>query len=184
MYFLALWFSTNQIHEQRIKIEGYSRSPRTLLNLLNALSYDGYLAKERKGRSNIYKLQCPAILKDINIEDLITKANHIYQSRINELKSIGISLKECEIDSIENSIDISIYERIVELFKNSNLNKLPIDHIILNLTFDKVYSEEEINHQITILIKKKFFKKNWDEELIYNEEQKDGDGRGGLKGED
>lgn len=169
------WFKTNEIYDFYYTKESVKKSKKTFRNLLNSLNEDGYLDRYKKGRDNVYRLRESNSMRALDIKERINIFNdsfELYEKRKRELQEDeNIIFQEREIDPILKiePFNIEIYKKIVEIFKENDTNELDIDFIIQKLSFgnDSGYSEEKINIDISIMLKSRIFKKNFDNKLIY-----------------
>lgn len=179
------YFNTNEIYNFFSFKENYRKSKKTFRNLLNSLAEGGWLEKEKKGRDNVYKLKEGNTLKLLDEEkrkEIYIKCFELYNHRKEILKimdKVKIFEKPITLIKLDNLKLYSneLYTNILEIFKANETNKLDLDNItsVLSLDTSKDTSKEYIEKEIYKMIKLGLFTKNFDNELIYNEE-KDGDG--------
>ena len=165
---------TNDVYDIFCEKTQYKKSLKSFRNLLNSLSEDGYIEKEKKGRDNEYSLRDGAIIKMLDEQqkrEIYLKSFEEYNHRKEVLQSMEeikfyvkkidlISLKEIALFSKE------IYQIVYEMFKDNETKILPIEKVYYRLKLDYPSNYEQ---ELGNMIKLGLFKKNFNEELIFEQ---------------
>ena len=176
------YFNTNEIYDFFSSQEAYRKSKKTFRNLLNSLAEAGYLEKQKEGRENVYKLREGNTLKLLDKnrrKEIYIKCFELYNHQKEILKSMeNVKFFEKKINLIElkdlNLYSNKIYIRILNMFEENKRSRLDIDNMIQFLSLD--YSKDLVEEELYNMIKLGLFTKNFENELIYNNNQQAGDG--------
>jgi len=168
------WFLTNEIYKYYCEQEGYNKSKRSFINLLKALSFDGYLLFKKIGVSNAYKLEKTPLINPINIKSIKRESIEKYRMKRDDLiidKEIRFYENEKLIEKMPK-YSIEIKERIDELFKTNKemigkgeRNSLFIENIVQILSLDG-YSEEILVENIKNMVNLTFYDINSSEDEL------------------